>query len=163
MTDEPESFDELSAAAQNKAAEQASSAVSAVAKHAQKAIDSAKDFVAGAKLDDVGARAAETASNLYRGGRELLAGNDGSVQGGRQSSAAVRKNPLAAVGVAFTAGLLPRAPHSRLGGHAKGQWLTARRRPRLSDDTQFASRSANCAMALADTASGSCAVTILLF
>ena len=43
MTDEPESFDELSAAAQSKAADQASSAVSAVAKHAQRAMDNAKD------------------------------------------------------------------------------------------------------------------------
>ena len=42
MTNESESFDELSAAAQGKAADQASSAVSAVAKHAQRAMDSAK-------------------------------------------------------------------------------------------------------------------------
>jgi ElaB/YqjD/DUF883 family membrane-anchored ribosome-binding protein len=106
MTDEPESFDELSAAAQNRAAEQASAAASAVAKHAQKVIDSAKDFVAGANLDDVRAQAAETASNLYRGGRELLAGNDELSKAADNLSAAVRKNPLAAVGVAFSAGLL---------------------------------------------------------
>jgi ElaB/YqjD/DUF883 family membrane-anchored ribosome-binding protein len=106
MPDEPESFDELSAAAQNKAAEQASSAASAVAKHAQKAIDSAKDFVGAANLDDVSARAAETASNLYRGGRELLASNDELSKAADNLSAAVRKNPLAAVGVAFSAGLL---------------------------------------------------------
>jgi len=106
MTDEPESFDELSAAAQKKAAEQASSAASAVAKHAQKVVDSAKDLVAGANLDDVGARAAETASNLYRGGRELLASNDELSKAADNLSAAIRKNPLAAVGVAFSAGLL---------------------------------------------------------
>ena len=53
MTNESESFDELSAAAQSKAADQASSAVSAVAKHAQRAMDSAKDLVAGANLDDM--------------------------------------------------------------------------------------------------------------
>ena len=75
MTNDSESFDELSAAAQRKAENQASSALSAAAKHAQQAMDSAKGLVAGANLDEVGARAAETASNLYRGGRELLAGN----------------------------------------------------------------------------------------
>jgi ElaB/YqjD/DUF883 family membrane-anchored ribosome-binding protein len=101
MTDEPESFDELSAA-QNKAAQQGSAA----AKHAQRAMDSAKGFAAGANLDDVSARAAETASNLYRGGRELLAGNEDLAKAADNLSAAVRKNPLAAVGVAFSAGLL---------------------------------------------------------
>jgi ElaB/YqjD/DUF883 family membrane-anchored ribosome-binding protein len=106
MTDESESFDELSAAAQNKAAEQGSSAVSAVAKHAQQAMDSAKDFVSGANLDDVRAQAAETASNLYRGGRELLASNDELSKAADSLSATVRKNPLAAVGVAFSAGFL---------------------------------------------------------
>jgi ElaB/YqjD/DUF883 family membrane-anchored ribosome-binding protein len=105
MTNESESFDELSAA-QNKAAQQGSAAVSAAAKHAQQAIDSAKGLVAGANLDEVGARAAEAASNLYRGGRELLAGNEELSKAAENVSAAVRKNPLAAVGIAFSAGLL---------------------------------------------------------
>jgi ElaB/YqjD/DUF883 family membrane-anchored ribosome-binding protein len=106
MTDEPESFDELSAAAQRKAAQQGSAVLSAAAKHAQQAMDSAKGLVAGANLDEVGARAAETASNLYRGGRELLAGNEDLSKAAEHVSAAVRKNPLAAVGIAFSAGLL---------------------------------------------------------
>ncbi len=106
MTNESESFDELSAAAQSKAADQASSAVSAVAKHAQRAMDSAKGFVAGANLDELGDRAAQTASNLYREGRELLAGNEDLSKAADNLSAAVRKNPLAAVGIAFSAGLL---------------------------------------------------------
>ena len=76
MTNESESFDELSAARKTRPRNRAPSAVSAVAKHAQQAMDSAKGLVAGANLDEVGARAAETASNLYRGGRELLAGNE---------------------------------------------------------------------------------------
>jgi ElaB/YqjD/DUF883 family membrane-anchored ribosome-binding protein len=105
MTEEPESFDELSAA-ENKAAQQGSAAVSAVAKHAQHAMESAKDFVAGANFDEVGARASQTASNLYRGGRELLAGNEDLAKAADNLSAAVRKNPLAAVGIAFSAGLL---------------------------------------------------------
>ena len=67
-----------------------------------------RDFVAGANLDDVRDRAAETASSLYRGGRELLAGNEDLKSKGAADnlSAAVRKNPLAAVGIAFSAGLL---------------------------------------------------------
>jgi hypothetical protein len=67
-------------------------------------MDSAKGFVAGANLDEVGARAAETASNLYRGGRELLAGNEDLSKAAENLSAAVRTNPLAAVGIAFSAG-----------------------------------------------------------
>jgi ElaB/YqjD/DUF883 family membrane-anchored ribosome-binding protein len=105
MTDELESFDELSAA-QSKAAQQGSAAAASVAKHAQQAVESAKGLVAGANLDEVGARAAETASNLYRGGRELLAGNEDLSKAADNLSAAVRKNPLAAVGIAFSAGLL---------------------------------------------------------
>jgi ElaB/YqjD/DUF883 family membrane-anchored ribosome-binding protein len=106
MTDEPESFDELSAAAQGKIADEASSTVSTAARQARKAIGSAKNFVASGNLDDVGARATETASNLYRGGREFLAGNDEISKAADNLSAAVRKNPLAAVGVAFSAGFL---------------------------------------------------------
>jgi ElaB/YqjD/DUF883 family membrane-anchored ribosome-binding protein len=105
MTNESESYDELSAA-QNKAAQQGSAAMSAVAKHAQQAMDSAKGLVAGANLDEVGARAAETASNLYRGGRDLIAGNDDLAKAADNLGAAVRKNPLAAVGIAFSAGLV---------------------------------------------------------
>ena len=105
MTNESESYDELSAA-QNQAPQQGSAAVSAVAKHAQRAMDSAKGLVAGANLDEVGARASEAASTLYRGGHELLAGNEDLAQAADSLSAAVRKNPLAAVGIAFSAGLL---------------------------------------------------------
>ena len=105
MTSEPESFDELSAA-QNRAAQQGSDAMSSVAKHAQRAMDSAKEFVAGSNLDDVRAQAAETASSLYRGGRDLIAGNEDLSKAADNLSAAVRKNPLAAVGIAFSAGLL---------------------------------------------------------
>lgn len=105
MTNKSESFDELSAA-QNKAAQQGSAALSAAAKHAQQAIESAKGLVAGTNLDDIGARAAETASNLYRGGRELISGNDDLAKAADNLGAAVRKNPLAAVGIAFSAGLV---------------------------------------------------------
>lgn len=85
----------------------ASAAVlSAAAKRAQQALDSAKDIVTQAHLDDVGAKAAATASALYREGRDRLAGNEDLSQATEQLSAAIRKNPLAAVGIAFSAGLL---------------------------------------------------------
>jgi ElaB/YqjD/DUF883 family membrane-anchored ribosome-binding protein len=105
MTNKSESYDELSAA-QNKAAQQGSAAVAAVAKHAHEAMESAKGLVAGANLDEVGARAAETASNLYRGGRELITGNEDLARAADNLGAAIRKNPLAAVGIAFSAGLV---------------------------------------------------------
>lgn len=82
-------------------------ALAAAAKqHAHEALESAKGLAAGARLDEVGARAADTASNLYRGGRDLIASNEDLSQATESLSAAVRKNPLAAVGVAFSAGLL---------------------------------------------------------
>ena len=86
--------------------ESPSAALSVAAKRAQQALESAKDIVAQAHLDDVGAKAAAAASNLYREGRDRLAGNEDLSQAAEQLSAAIRKNPLAAVGIAFSAGLL---------------------------------------------------------
>jgi ElaB/YqjD/DUF883 family membrane-anchored ribosome-binding protein len=103
--DDPESGGETGAD-QNRVLQQGAATLSAAAKHAQQAMDGAKGFVTGANLDDVGARAAETASNLYREGRELLASNEDLSKAADNLSAAVRKNPLAAVGIAFSAGLL---------------------------------------------------------
>ena len=76
---------------------QSAATVSAAAKHA---LESAKDIVAQAHLDDVGAKAAAAASNLYREGRDRLADNEELSQAAEQLSAAIRKNPLAAVGIA---------------------------------------------------------------
>lgn len=81
-------------------------ALAAAGKRVHEAMESAKGLAAGAHLDEVGARAAETASNLYREGRDLIANNEDLSQAAESLSAAVRKNPLAAVGVAFSAGLL---------------------------------------------------------
>ena len=81
-------------------------ALSAAAKHAEQALDSAKGVVSRARLDEVGAKASATASNLYREGRELLASNEELSEATEHLSAAIRKNPLAAVGIAFSAGLL---------------------------------------------------------
>jgi ElaB/YqjD/DUF883 family membrane-anchored ribosome-binding protein len=81
-------------------------ALSAAAKRAQEALENARDIVAQAHLDEVGAKAAAAASNLYREGRDRLTGNEELSQATEQLSAAIRKNPLAAVGIAFSAGLL---------------------------------------------------------
>jgi ElaB/YqjD/DUF883 family membrane-anchored ribosome-binding protein len=81
-------------------------ALSAAAKRAQHALENARDMVAQAHLDEVGAKAAAAASNLYREGRDRLASNEDLSQATEQLSAAIRKNPLAAVGIAFSAGLL---------------------------------------------------------
>ena len=69
-------------------------------------MDSAKEMVAGADLDQMKGKAADAASALYREGRDLLANNEELAQAKEQLSDAVRKNPLAAVGIAFTAGLV---------------------------------------------------------
>jgi ElaB/YqjD/DUF883 family membrane-anchored ribosome-binding protein len=82
------------------------SALAAAARQAQRALDGAKDAVAGANLEDLGAKAAATASSLYREGRERLAANEDLTEAVEHLGAAIRKNPLAAVGVAFSAGLL---------------------------------------------------------
>ena len=81
-------------------------ALSAAARHAQQAVESAKGLAAQAHLDEVGAKAAAAASNLYREGRERLPSNDELSQAAEQLSGAIRKNPLAAIGIAFSAGLL---------------------------------------------------------
>ncbi len=79
---------------------------SAAAKRAQHAIDSAKELAAGADLDQLKSKAADAASTLYAQGRDLLANNEDLSKAKDQLSDSIRKNPLAAVGIAFTAGLL---------------------------------------------------------
>ena len=98
---EPEKDEEAQDVASSSAA-----ALSAAARQAQQAIQNAKELVAQARLDEVGAKAAQAASDLYREGRDRLAGNEDLSQVAEQLSAAIRKNPLAAVGIAFSAGLL---------------------------------------------------------
>jgi len=88
------------------AATSSAAALSAAARQAQQAIENAKELVAQAHLDEVGAKAAQAASNLYREGRDRLASNEDLSQAAEQLSSAIRKNPLAAVGIAFSAGLL---------------------------------------------------------
>jgi ElaB/YqjD/DUF883 family membrane-anchored ribosome-binding protein len=57
-------------------------------------------------LEQLRSKAAGAASTLYRESREFLAQNDELSKAAEQLSGAIRKNPLAAVGIAFTAGLV---------------------------------------------------------
>jgi ElaB/YqjD/DUF883 family membrane-anchored ribosome-binding protein len=86
--------------------ESAGAALSAAARQAQQAVESAKGIVSQAHLDEVGSRAATAASNLYQAGRDHLPGNEELSQAAEQLSGAIRKNPLAAIGIAFSAGLV---------------------------------------------------------
>ena|SRR5271166_1926904 len=83
-----------------------SGAFSAAAKHAQHAMDGAKEMVAGTDFDQLRTKASDTASAIYREGRELLTSSEERARAKDQVSESIRKNPLAAVGVAFTAGVL---------------------------------------------------------
>lgn len=80
--------------------------LSAAAKQAKRAMESAKGLAAGADFSELGALAADTASTLYREGRDLVANSDELSKVQTQMTDAIRKNPIAAVGVAFTAGLV---------------------------------------------------------
>ncbi len=79
---------------------------SAAAKHAKDALDDAKEQIAGADFDELRSKAADTASALYREGREFLANSEELAKAKDRLSESVRRNPLAAVGIAFTAGVV---------------------------------------------------------
>jgi len=84
----------------------AATALAAAAKRATQALDSAKGAVGAADLDDLGSKAVAAASTLYRQGRDLLSNSEEFTQAKEELTGAIKKNPLAAIGVAFTAGLL---------------------------------------------------------
>jgi ElaB/YqjD/DUF883 family membrane-anchored ribosome-binding protein len=83
-----------------------SGTLSAPAKQAQHALDGAKEMVAGADFDELRTKAVDAGSALYREGRELLANNQELAKAKDQLSHSIRKNPLAAVGIAFATGVL---------------------------------------------------------
>ncbi len=79
-----------------------SGTLSAAAKHAQHALDGAKELVADTDFDELSAKV----SALYREGREFLANSEELARAKDQLSESIRKNPLAAIGIAFTAGVV---------------------------------------------------------
>ena len=88
-------------------------ALAAAVKRAEAAIEHVKELAHGADLERLRAdldllrsRLAEAASALYREGRERLANSENLSRVGEEATSAIRKNPLATVGLAFVAGLL---------------------------------------------------------
>ncbi len=79
---------------------------SEAAKRAHQAMDAARDFVSGTDLDQLRAKASDAAASLYKEGRDLLSNNQEFAKAKDELRESIRKNPLAAVGIAFTAGLL---------------------------------------------------------
>ena len=77
-----------------------------VAKRAQQALGAAKDLVANTDLDQLRARAGDAAGALYRSGRDVVSNPPDLDKATDELRESIRKNPLAAVGIAFTAGLL---------------------------------------------------------
>ena len=75
-------------------------------KRVHQAFDAARDFVAGADFDELRTRATGAASALYEEGRDFLANNPEVARAKEELRDSIRKNPLAAIGIAFTAGLL---------------------------------------------------------
>ena len=104
--DRGEEAQDRGAAALSAASKTAKQALESAKGTAQQALDSAKGIAAQTHLDEVGAKAAQAASDLYQQGRDRLANSEELSQAADQLSAAIRKNPLAAVGIAFSAGLL---------------------------------------------------------
>lgn len=84
----------------------ASDATSSPAKRAQAALGAARDYVASTDVGELRAKAADKAAALYKQGREVIANPPDVGETTENLRGAIRRNPLAAVGVAFTAGLL---------------------------------------------------------
>jgi len=72
----------------------------------EQAMDRAKEVVTGTDFEKLRTKAAEAASAVYREGHELLTSSEERARAKDQLSESIRKNPLAAVGVAFTAGVV---------------------------------------------------------
>jgi ElaB/YqjD/DUF883 family membrane-anchored ribosome-binding protein len=90
-----------------------SEALAAAVKRAEAAIERVKELASGADfdrlradLDQLRSRLGEAAATLYREGRDRLASNEDLARAGEEATSAIRRNPLAAVGIAFVAGLL---------------------------------------------------------
>jgi ElaB/YqjD/DUF883 family membrane-anchored ribosome-binding protein len=81
-------------------------ALSSAARRAQHAIDAAKGFVQGSDLDQLRTKAGDAATALYKSGRDLISSTPEFDKATDELRESIRRNPLAAVGIAFTAGLL---------------------------------------------------------
>jgi len=91
---------------ENAAGATPAEAIPSAAKRAQQAIDAAKDLVAGSDIDQLRAKAGDAAAAIYKSGRDLLSNPPELDKATDELRQSIRKNPLAAVGIAFTAGML---------------------------------------------------------
>jgi ElaB/YqjD/DUF883 family membrane-anchored ribosome-binding protein len=81
-------------------------ALGAAVRRAEEALASLKQALDKGEIDEIGAKVAATASSLLREGEHLIEHNQALTSARRELGGAIRRNPLAAVGVAFGAGLL---------------------------------------------------------
>lgn len=79
---------------------------SGAAKRAQDALGAARDLVAGADLDQLRKKATDAATAVYQEGRNFVSNSLDLAKAKDDLRGSIRKNPLAAIGIAFTAGLL---------------------------------------------------------
>lgn len=77
--------------------------VSSAARHA---LESARDLAARTDFDQLKTKATDAATSLYAQGRDYIANNEELSKIKDEVSDTVRRNPLAAIGIAFTAGLV---------------------------------------------------------
>ena len=70
------------------------------------AIAAARDLVAGADLDQLRKKATDAAASVYQEGRSFVSNSPHLVKATDDLREFHSQNPLAAIGIAFTAGLL---------------------------------------------------------
>lgn len=79
---------------------------SGAAKRAQEALEAARGLVTGADLDQLRKKATDAATAVYQESRNLVSNSPDLAKAKDDLRDSIRKNPLAAIGIAFTAGLL---------------------------------------------------------
>jgi hypothetical protein len=85
---------------------QTGAAIAAAIRRAEIALDNIKRSLKEDDLADLGAKVAAAASTLFNEGEALIAQSDALQRAKAEVGGAVRRNPLAALGIAFGAGLL---------------------------------------------------------
>lgn len=99
-------MDEKQQAEGNEAAGPAAAAIVAALRRVERAIDKLKHALASSGAEELGEKTAAAVSNLLHEGEELLAHGDVLSKTNSELSGAIRRHPLAAVGIAFGVGLL---------------------------------------------------------
>jgi len=85
---------------------EATASIVAAIRRAEIALENIKRALKEDTLEEMGAKAAAAASTLLREGEALVAESETLTRAKTELSGAVKRNPLAALGLAFGAGLL---------------------------------------------------------